>query len=176
MPPSCMHQTLVLSQQYCCIVAVPLECWKFSKSWCAHTPHGVPQQSKTDTATPAGLSFILSPVQYIAYQHWHGILCLSICSTNIQEVHWALLTCAALGVCMQPRLCLMVQVITALEGEHYFVFDSPVYRSIRARYASFFQQTVSVLDFYLPGVKQMHVVVFNRCCCLRSSMMFPKQQ
>ena len=71
----------------------------------------------------------------------------------------------------KDRLCLVCRSTQHVEDEHHFLFDCPVYSSLRASHASLFQHACSVSDFFTRCEVNMCGGFIRSCFSLRSSIL-----
>ena len=71
----------------------------------------------------------------------------------------------------KDRLCQVCGSAQQVEDEHHFLFDCPVYTSIRAGHASLFQHACSVSDFFAKCEANTCGGFIRRCFSLRSSIL-----
>ena len=55
----------------------------------------------------------------------------------------------------QDRLCLVCKSSQHVEDEQHFLFECPVYSSVRLRHASWFQDVSSVPDFFVKWIPML---------------------
>ena len=71
----------------------------------------------------------------------------------------------------KDRLCLVCRSTQHMKDEHHFLFDCPVYSSLRASHASLFQQACSVSDFCIGCEANACGGFIRSCFSLRSSIL-----
>ena len=71
----------------------------------------------------------------------------------------------------KDRLCVMSRSAQQVEDEHHFLFDCPMYSSIRASHASVFQRACSVSDFFANCEANACGGFIRSCVSLRSNIL-----
>ena len=71
----------------------------------------------------------------------------------------------------KDRLCLVCVSAQHVEDEHHFLFDCPVYSSIRASYANIFQRDWTVSDFFASNETNTCGSFIRSCFYLRSNIL-----
>ena len=70
----------------------------------------------------------------------------------------------------KDRLCLVCRSAQQVEDEHHFLFDCPMYSSIRSSHASLFQRACSVSDFFASCEPNACGGFIRSCFSLRSNI------